>query len=112
MIFMHDNALIYTARVVTKQFEDIGILVLDWPSYSPDLNPIEYIQWHLKAKVLEMFPELMDIGTREEAKLELEKALIKAWDSIDDSIIESCFESMYRRRDAVIAAKGQHTKYQ
>jgi hypothetical protein len=79
--------------------------------YSPDLNPIEHIWWHLKAKVLELFPELKDLEAGEEAKEALERALIIAWDSIDHTIIESCMESMCRRRDAVIAAKGWHTKY-
>jgi hypothetical protein len=111
MIFMQDNALIHTAKTVKKWFEDIAIPLLDWPPYSPDLNPIEHIWWHLKAEVLELFPELKDLGAGEEAKEALERALIIAWDSIDDTIIKSCVESMCRRRDAVIAAKGWHTKY-
>jgi hypothetical protein len=63
------------------------------------LNPIEHIWWHLK-----------DLGAAEEAKAALEQALIEAWDAIDDTIIEACLESMCRRRDAIIAAKGWHTK--
>ena len=39
---MQDNALIYTAKVIKKWFSDMGINVLEWPPYSPDLNPIEY----------------------------------------------------------------------
>jgi hypothetical protein len=43
MIFMQDNALIYCAHKTKKWFEDIGILLTDWPLYSLDLNLIEYI---------------------------------------------------------------------
>ena len=52
-----------------------------------------------------MHPELKNLGSGEEAKRALEEALIEAWDAVDDRIIESCLESMCRRRDAVIAAK-------
>ena len=110
-IFMQDNAPIYTANKVKKWFEDMGIPVTDWPPYSPDLNPIEHVWWHLKAKVLELHPELKNLGSGEEAKKALEDALIEAWDAVDERIIKSCLESMCRRRDAVIAAKGWHTKY-
>lgn len=53
----------------------------------------------------------MDMGNGEDAIGALEHALIKAWDALDESIIESCFESMERRRDAIIVAKGWRTKY-
>jgi transposase len=111
MVFMQDNALIYCANKTKEWFRDMGIPLTDWPPYSPDLNPIKHVWWHLKAKVLELHPELKNLGTGEEAKGALEKALIKAWDCLDDIIIEACLESMYRRRDAVIKAKGWHTKY-
>jgi transposase len=43
LIFMQDNASIHTAKVVKKWFKDIGIPLLDWPPYSPDLNLIEQV---------------------------------------------------------------------
>ena len=89
----------------------MGILVTDWPPYSLDLNPIEHIWWHLKAKVLELYPELKELGAGEEAKEALKRALIEAWDCINSIIIKACLESIYRRRDTVIVAKGWYTKY-
>ena len=41
--FMHDNASIHTAQKVKDWFEDQRIPVLDWPPYSPDMNPIEHV---------------------------------------------------------------------
>jgi transposase len=38
-----------------------------------DLNPIEHIWWHLKAKALELFPELKAMGAGEEAIEALEE---------------------------------------
>jgi transposase len=108
---MQDNAPIHSARVVTDWFTEHEIPVVDWPPYSPDLNPIEHVWWHLKNKVVELHPGLETIGTGEESKDALEAALIEAWGALDNSIIESCLESMPRRRDAVLRAKGWHTKY-
>jgi hypothetical protein len=42
--FMQDNTSIYIARKVKAWFLGYGIpIVLNWPLYSPDLNPIKYI---------------------------------------------------------------------
>jgi hypothetical protein len=49
----------------------MGIVVIDWPPYS--LNPIEHIWWHLKNKVLELYPELLEMGTSDQARELLEK---------------------------------------
>jgi hypothetical protein len=46
------------------------------------------------------------LGIGEEAKTVLERAFIKTWDSINNTIIEAYLESIYRRRDIIIIAKG------
>lgn len=40
-IFQQDNAPVHTARVVQALLLDRQWHVMDWPAYSPDLNPIE-----------------------------------------------------------------------
>jgi transposase len=41
--FIQDNASIHTARKVKEWFIERGIKYIDWPPYSPDLNPIEHV---------------------------------------------------------------------
>jgi len=38
---MQDNAPIHKAHKVRDYLEEMGIEVMAWPLYSPDLNPIE-----------------------------------------------------------------------
>jgi transposase len=42
MVFMQDNAPIHTAHIIKDWLEEMAIEVLEWPPYSPDLNPIEH----------------------------------------------------------------------
>ena len=50
-LFMHDNAPIHTAGIVKDWFDENNVDVMDWPPYSPDLNPIEHVWKVMKAKL-------------------------------------------------------------
>ena len=39
LLFMQDNAPIHTSRLARAWLEENGIDVMEWPPYSPDLNP-------------------------------------------------------------------------
>ena len=43
LVFMQDNAPIHTAEIIKEWFRNNDILVIKWPPYSPNLNPIEII---------------------------------------------------------------------
>ena len=40
-MFQHDNTRPHIARVSTAFLADAGIVVMDWPAKSPDINPVE-----------------------------------------------------------------------
>ena len=112
LVFMQDNASIHTAAAVKEWFENYDIRTTDWPPYSPDLNPIENIWYALKALALKMFPDVMNgSGDTEAHRTNIEQCLQAAWNALPDSLFESLIESMPRRMEACIAAKGLHTKY-
>src|SRR5437763_1055272 len=52
MKFMQDNAPIHTAGKVKRWLKESGIEVIDWPLYSPDLNPIEIVWAWIKKCIL------------------------------------------------------------
>jgi len=111
-LFQQDNAKIHSAKKTKKWFEDTAIPVLEWPPYSPDINPIEHMWALLKRKLYQLFPDIEDYrGTEDEIREHLFRCLWVAWEAIDEGIWRGLVKSMPRRIEAVIKAKGWHTKY-
>ena len=75
------------------------------PAVLPDPNLIETV-WHwMKEYMHEHYPETHCSHRK------LEDQAIEAWLSIPDSKIRELISSMLERVQAVIDAKGWHTKY-
>jgi len=108
---MHDNAPIHCAKIIKKYLHDLGVPVLEWPPYSPDLNPIEHLWWHLKKLVYHIRPDIETITGEDKIREALEEALVQAWELIDQQIFDGVLGSMQKRCQAVINADGWHTKY-
>jgi len=111
-VFMQDNARVHTAHIVRDWLQSASIETMEWPPYSPDLNPIEHVWSKLKQLIYKLYPELLN-GTMsgETLRQAIITAINDAWEAIDNEFLWSLTESMERRVGAVIAANGSYTKY-
>ena len=103
-ILMQDNARPHTARIIYQFLEEEGIEVMDWPSKSPDLNPIEHLWDQLGKRVARRM-------TTRSTRADLSHFLQEEWVHIPQQNIRNLVNSMRRRCMAVSAAQGSHTRY-
>ncbi|GFU16906.1 DDE_3 domain-containing protein [Trichonephila clavipes] len=54
---MDDNARPHCANIVDECLQSKDITRMDWPAYSPDLNPIEHV-WDMIGRRIEAFQML------------------------------------------------------
>ncbi|GFX29299.1 DDE_3 domain-containing protein [Trichonephila clavipes] len=77
---------------------------MDWPAYSPDLNPIQHVWYMLGRRIAAHQPPPTCLP-------ELRRALLDEWCNIPQGQIYNLIFSMPRRCKACIASSGRHTPY-
>ncbi|GFU08951.1 transposable element Tc3 transposase [Trichonephila clavipes] len=103
-LFMDDNARPHHANIVDKCLQSEDITRMDWPAYSPDLNPIEHVWDMLGRRIAARQPPPTGLP-------ELRRAFLDEWCNIPQDQIDNLIFSMHRRCKACIASSGRHTPY-
>ncbi len=100
--FQQDNDPKHTAKITKEWLHNNSVTVLEWPSQSPDLNPIEHLWRDLEMAVHQ---RLLSNLT------ELERICKEEWQRIPKSRCEKLVASFPKRLMAVLNQKGASTKY-
>jgi len=103
-LFMQDGAPCHRANIAKDWLYDEGIRVIDWPAYSPDLNPIENLWGVLARKVYNNQRQFEDVDS-------LVECVLAAWASISEEYLQNLVDSMQRRCTKVIQCKGKKIDY-
>uniref|UniRef100_A0A8R1HYZ1 DDE_3 domain-containing protein n=1 Tax=Caenorhabditis japonica TaxID=281687 RepID=A0A8R1HYZ1_CAEJA len=101
-VFQQDNDPKHTSGHVANWLRRRRVDLLEWPSQSPDLNPIEHM-WEERKRRLKVVRA--SNANQKFAQLEA------AWKSIPMTVVQTLLDSMPRRCQAVIDAKAYPTKY-
>ena len=104
VIFQQDNDPKYTCKKVKAWLEEQEFRTMRWPAQSPDLNPLEHGWGFLKRRLAEYEHPPKGI-------IELWERIQVEWDKIPVEDCQKLIESMPRRIQVVLRAKGGPTKY-
>ncbi|KAI0996257.1 hypothetical protein K3495_g11922 [Podosphaera aphanis] len=93
---MQDNAPSHKAAQTMRELNETKITPIEWPSYSPDLNPIENVWNMMKSYIQFKYPDLGE--GRQRSQDELRDIVKESWDwAVDENDLERLIESMPRR---------------
>ncbi len=87
----------HTAKATKEWLQKKHIKVLEWPSQSPDLNPIENLRRELKARVAKRQPGNLN---------DLERICKEEWDKIPPETCANLVTNYKKCLTSVIANKG------
>ncbi|GFX19008.1 transposable element Tcb2 transposase [Trichonephila clavipes] len=103
-LFMDDNAPCHRTVAAEQLLESEDIERMDWPTRSPDLNPIEHV-WDFLGRRLAA-RTLPPVTIRE-----LRLALQGEWAAMPQQLIDTLILSMGRRCETCLAVRGDHIPY-
>src|SRR5438128_6054412 len=100
--FQQDNDPKHMSRLAKSFLQEKVPEVIDWPSNSPDLNPIENLWNIVKRNVEKRMPKNCD---------ELVEFMVEEWNSIPKSTLINLVSSMRDRCELIIEKHGERIPY-
>jgi hypothetical protein len=112
LIFMQDNATCHKAHEVLDFLAQHHVPVMEWPPQSPDLNPLENLWTPFKEAFHKRFTEPFNHPSKSlEARYRYGEVMQEVWYSQGMGMINALIESMPKRVQAVLEAKGGWIDY-
>src|SRR4029077_2615 len=100
--FLQDNDPKHMSREITTWLHNHGVTSIEFPPYSPDLNPTENLWNDLARRV-----ETQQADTEEQ----LQDIAAEEWAATPTDLLTKLAHSMPTRCELVIEAKGDHIDY-
>ena len=80
-VFQHNNNPKHTSKTTTALLKKLRVKAMDWPSMSPDLNPIEHLwdilKWKVEERKVSNIHQLCDVIMEEGKRLQWQP--VKLW---------------------------------
>ena len=92
----------HTTPDTVTYLHEKGITLIDWPPWSPDLNPIENLWNVIKTRVYARFPQSIE---------EMEQLIREEHAAIDLNFISHICHSMPRRLQLLLDNSGHKISY-
>ena len=109
---MQDNASCHKAHEVLDFLAQHHVPVMEGPPQSPDLNPLENLWTPFKEALHKRFTELFNHASKSlEARYRYGEVMQEVWYSQGMGMINALIESMPKRVQAVLEAKGGWIDY-
>ena len=81
--------------------------MMEWPSNSPDINPIENLWALIKIKLHKRYPDTTTLhGPLHTIQQKLRERLMEVWWDIGEEVLDHLIDSMPSRVQALIEADG------
>ncbi|XMA19899.1 hypothetical protein WAI453_012690 [Rhynchosporium graminicola] len=107
IVFMQDNAPGHAAIETRELIASLAIVIIKWPPFSPDLNPIETLRKHMKEWLQRKYGDC-----KIKSYIEQKERITEAWkEVVTPGLLRELIESMPARMEAVIKAEGRFIPY-